>query len=70
MTVTKAVNQNNLGNAVVTRTISWLDLCMRAWGSEFRAPDHGVYVWPSGNKRDSTDMNSTGIYNGGINESL
>lgn len=47
---------------VTTRTTSWLDLAMRAWGSEFHAPDHGVYEFSYGRKFDSTDMGRTGIY--------
>lgn len=60
-----ALNQNNLGAPVTTRNISWLDLVMRAWGTEFRAPDHGVYEFSGGRKYDSTDLDDTGIYNGG-----
>lgn len=66
MTVTKAVNQRNLGGRVTTRNISWMDLCMRAWGTEWAAPDHNVYEFSSGRRYDSTDRNNTGIYNGGI----
>ena len=42
---------------------------IRTWGSEFRAPDHAIYVWSNGRKFDSTDQNQTGIYspNLGIN---
>jgi hypothetical protein len=58
-----AVNIGNLGNAVVTRTISWNDLAQRAWGSEWQAPDHGVYEFSNGRRYDSTDKNNTGIYN-------
>ena len=57
-----ASNLSNLGNKVVTRTISWQDLAMRAWGSEFNAPDRGIYEFSNGRKYDSTDMNTTGIY--------
>jgi len=53
---------SNLGNAPVVRTFSWLDMVMRAWGSEFNAPDHGIYEFSGGRKYDSTDMNNTGIY--------
>lgn len=35
---------------------------MRAWGSEFNIPDHGVYVFSNGVKKDSTDKYKTGIY--------
>jgi len=62
MAVTMAFNQSNLGSKVTTRTTSWLDLCMRAWGSEWNAPDHDIYVFSSGRKYDSTDKGLTGIY--------
>lgn len=55
-------NYSNLGSQVTSRDISWLDMCMRAWGSEFNAPDHGVYVFSGGRRYDSTDRNRTGIY--------
>jgi hypothetical protein len=58
-------NPNNLGAKVSARPISWLDLVTRAWGSEFRAPDKGVYEFSNGRKYDSTDTNNTGFYNGG-----
>jgi hypothetical protein len=56
------VNPNNLGGKVSTRTTSWLDACMKAWGSEFHAPDHRIYQFSGGNNRDSTDKGLTGIY--------
>jgi hypothetical protein len=56
----------NLGNKVVTRTISWQDMVMRAWGAEWNAPDRGIYEWSSGRKFDSTDRNDTGIYNSNL----
>ena len=35
----------------------------REWGSEFRAPDHGIYQFDGGVRRfDSTDTGVTGIY--------
>ena len=34
----------------------------RAWGSEFAAPDHGIYQMSNGRRFDSTDMGTTGIY--------
>lgn len=58
-----AVNLNNLGAQVVTRSILWHDLAVRAWGSEWQAPDHGAYEFSNGRKFDSTDRSSTGIYN-------
>jgi hypothetical protein len=56
------VDPKNLGNKVKTRVINWLDLAMRAWGSEFHAPDHGVYEFSNGRKWDSTDKGLTGLY--------
>ena len=56
---------SNLGNPVTVRTISWNDLCIRAWGSEFNAPDHKIYQMSGGNNKDSTDQGTTGIYGGG-----
>jgi hypothetical protein len=47
---------------VSTRDTSWLDLAQRAWGSEFRAPDHGIYEFSNGRKFDSTDKTDEGIY--------
>ena len=58
-------NLNNQGPKVSWRTINWLDLATRAWGSEFRAPDHGVYEFSGGRKFDSTDQTNSGIYDGG-----
>ena len=43
---------NNLGNKVTSRNIDWGEMCRRAWGSEWNAPDHGVYEFSNG----------TGIY--------
>ena len=63
--VTKSINQGNLGARVVSRTYNFLDMAMRSWGSEYNAPDHGVYEFTGGRKYDSTDLNDTGIYGGG-----
>jgi len=60
-----AVNANNLGSPVTTRTLSWMDQAIRAWGSEWAAPDHGIYEFSNGRKFDSTDLTNDGIYNGG-----
>jgi hypothetical protein len=57
-----ALNQTNLGSPVTTRSISGLDLAARAWGSEFRAPDHNIYRWSNGRGFDSTDSNAGGVY--------
>ena len=51
-----------LGSKVSTRTITWEDLVVKAWGSEFRAPDHGIYRFSNGQLKDSTDKYKTGIY--------
>jgi hypothetical protein len=53
---------NNLGHRVTARNTNWLDMCTRAWGSEFYAPDHRVYEFSNGVKKDSTDKYLTGIY--------
>jgi hypothetical protein len=52
----------NLGNPVTFRETPWLDLCIRAWGSEFQAPDHDIYKWSNGRGFDSTDRGLTGVY--------
>lgn len=51
----------NLGRAVVTRTTSWRDLVVREWGADFNKPDTG-YRFSSGEAKDNTDRNQTGIY--------
>ena len=53
---------SNLGNQVTTRSFSLQEMVERAWGSEFRAPDHGIYQFSNGRRFDSTDMGTTGIY--------
>jgi hypothetical protein len=59
---------NNLGYKVTTRNIDQGEMCRRAWGSEWAAPDHGVYEFSNGRKFDSTDRGKTGIYGiSGIN---
>lgn len=42
----------------------WGQLVEQAWGSEFRAPDHGVYTFgKNGRKFDSTDRGAnSGLY--------
>lgn len=57
-----ANNPNNLGPKVTSRDFNWLDMVTRAWGSEFMAPDHGIYEMSQGRKFDSTDKGRTGIY--------
>jgi hypothetical protein len=56
---------NNLGYKVTSREYSWNDLVQKAWGSEFKAPDHGIYEFGHARKFDSTDMGETGIYGDG-----
>ena len=56
---------SNLGNPVTTRSISWLDLVTRAWGSEWRAPDHDIYKFANGRGFDSTDQTTNGFYKKG-----
>lgn len=52
----------NLGHQVTTRNFSLLEMVAREWGSSFRAPNHGAYVFSNGRRFDSTDMGFTGIY--------
>ena len=44
------------------RSFSWLEMAERAWGSEYRQPDKGIYAMSDGRRFDSTDMYQTGIY--------
>ena len=53
---------NTINTKVTTRTTSWLDLAQRAWGGEFKAPDHGIYEFSNGRKFDSTDQSDEGLY--------
>jgi hypothetical protein len=55
-----------LGSQVSTRSYTWSEIPQRAWGSEFRAPDHGIYEFSNGRKFDSTDKYKTGVYGGGV----
>jgi hypothetical protein len=59
-------NLNNLGNPVSTTTKNWNDMVTRAWGAEWQAPDHNIYLFSNGRGFDSTDKTKNGIYNGGI----
>ena len=52
----------SLGRPVSSRRFSWREMVVRAWGSEFSAPDHRVYEFSSGRAFDSTDKGTTGIY--------
>lgn len=51
----------SLGYAVSVRTYSLDAMVRQAWGGEFGAPDHGVYVFGD-RKFDSTDRSESGIY--------
>ena len=52
---------STLGSKVTSRQTDWNSLVQRAWGTEFNAPDHEMYVFGS-RKFDSTDKGVTGIY--------
>jgi hypothetical protein len=56
---------NNLGYPVTTRNYSWNDMVRRSWGSEFSAPDHGIYEFSNMRRFDSTDLGNTGLYGDG-----
>ena len=56
----------SLGLPVTSRTFSWTEMCRRAWGSEFSAPDHRVYQFSNGRGFDSTDRGVTGFYTQGV----
>lgn len=59
---------SNLGYKVTSRNVDWGEMCRRAWGSEFNAPDRGIYEFSHGRLFDSTDRGLTGIYGvSGIN---
>ena len=51
-----------LGLPVTTRSFSLNEMVRREWGSEFSAPDHGVYQFSNGRRFDSTDLGQTCIY--------
>ena len=53
---------STLGRQVTTRQFSLEEMVSRAWGPEFKAPDHGVYVFSGGRRFDSTDMTTNGFY--------
>lgn len=54
--------KNNLGYKVTTRRLDWNQMVRASWGSEFSAPDHGVYEFSNGRMFDSTDRSRSGIY--------
>ncbi len=60
------LSPNNLGSNVTSRTISWQDMVIREWGSEWNAPDHDIYVFDGSRSFDSTDRGNTGIYNNSL----
>jgi hypothetical protein len=60
----------NLGNPVTTRQFSWMEMSIRAWGSEWAAPDHGAYEFSNGRRFDSTDQGFTGLYGNGYDNFL
>lgn len=51
-----------LGKPVTSRQFSWKEMVIRQWGSEFSAPDHGIYQFSNGRSFDSTDLGTTGFY--------
>ena len=53
---------SNLGNPVTSTEISWRELAVRAWGSEWSAPDRGAYQFSNGREFDSTDQTTNGFY--------
>lgn len=52
----------SLGLPVTSRQFSFKEMAIRAWGSEWSAPDHRVYEFQNGRGFDSTDRGFTGIY--------
>lgn len=57
-----AINTQAVGAKVSTRSTSWHDLCVRAWGTEWATPDHKIYQFSGGSNKDSTDRGMTGLY--------
>ena len=53
---------SSLGLPVTSRQFSFKEMAIRAWGSEWSAPDHRVYEFMNGRGFDSTDRGFTGIY--------
>lgn len=52
-----------LGSPVSTSEISLYAMVANAWGSEFAAPDHRVYVFGDGARSfDSADRGESGFY--------
>lgn len=52
----------SINTKVTTRSTSWADMAMRAWGGEYHAPDHRIYNFSNGRSFDSTDKGLTGLY--------
>jgi hypothetical protein len=57
-----ALNQTVMFDKPTVRTVTGLDLAMRAWGSEYHAPDHDIYKFSNGKGYDSTDASQGGPY--------
>jgi hypothetical protein len=51
-----------LGKQVTSRQITWKEMAIRAWGSEYSAPDHDIYVFSNGRAFDSDDLTTNGFY--------
>lgn len=51
-----------MGPQVSSSTYSWMDMAIRAWGSEWNAPDHNIYKFSNSRGFDSTDRSRNGIY--------
>ncbi len=62
---------NNLGGNVTTSTMTIESIVEKYWGSEYRAPDRGTYVFAGGSRRfDSTDKFRSGIYGVEVPEAI
>ena len=55
------VARGNLGYKVSYRTLSWMELVIREWGTEWGRPDT-AYEWSNGRRFDCTDQYTSGIY--------
>lgn len=62
---------SNLGGKVTTSVLTISDIVQRMWGTEFTAPDHGVYEFAGRSRKfDSTDRGRTGIYGVEVTDGL
>jgi hypothetical protein len=43
------------------RTLSWLEMVLKAWGPEYSKPDI-AYEFSNGEKKESTDYNGSTLY--------